>query len=126
MSNENILTRKNMPWLDLGELPVSYNSHKSEAFQVYLVPQDELPFNMVVNYENWIGRYSNKKLKTVYPKTQLPTHGITVEDVEDTLRRASELVAPYRGQLAHRGKIVKLSLGAGGIIFLIIAVVVGM
>jgi hypothetical protein len=69
VSNENILTIRNMPWLDLGELPVSYNSHKSEAFQVYLVPLDELPFNLVITYENWIGRYSNKKLKTVYPKT---------------------------------------------------------
>ena len=32
MSNNNVLTLRNMPWLDLGELPVSYNSHKSEAF----------------------------------------------------------------------------------------------
>lgn len=34
----NILTMKNMPWLDLGELPVSYNTHKTEAFQVYMIP----------------------------------------------------------------------------------------
>ena len=32
MNNNNVLTLRNMPWLDLGELPVSYNSHKSEAF----------------------------------------------------------------------------------------------
>lgn len=30
--DQNTLTLKNMPWLDLGELPVSYNSHKLEAF----------------------------------------------------------------------------------------------
>jgi len=59
MSGENILTIRNMPWLDLGELPVSYNSQKSEAFQVYLVPQDELPFNMVINYDNWTAKYES-------------------------------------------------------------------
>lgn len=32
MSDDNILTIRNMPWLDLGELPISYNTHKSEAF----------------------------------------------------------------------------------------------
>lgn len=50
INDTNILTLRNMPWLDLGELPVSYNTHKTEAFQVYLVPQDELPYNMVVEY----------------------------------------------------------------------------
>ena len=38
INDNNILTLRNMPWLDLGELPVSYNTHKTEAFQVYLVP----------------------------------------------------------------------------------------
>ena len=32
MNDVNILTLRNMPWLDLGELPVSYNTQKSEAF----------------------------------------------------------------------------------------------
>ena len=29
---DNILTLRNMPWLDLGDLPVSYNTAKKEAF----------------------------------------------------------------------------------------------
>ena len=32
VSDDNILNMRNMPWLDLGELPISYNTHKSEAF----------------------------------------------------------------------------------------------
>ena len=32
VNEDNVLTLSNMPWLDLGELPVSYNTHKSEAF----------------------------------------------------------------------------------------------
>lgn len=57
INDDNILTLRNMPWLDLGELPVSYNTHKTEAFQVYLIPQDDLPYNMVVEYKNWWGHF---------------------------------------------------------------------
>ena len=32
INEDNMLTIRNMPWLDLGELPVSYNTHKTEAF----------------------------------------------------------------------------------------------
>ena len=31
-SNENVLTLKNVPWLDIGDLPDSYEKEKSEAF----------------------------------------------------------------------------------------------
>ena len=53
VNDNNVLTLRNMPWLDLGELPVSYNTHKSEAFQVYMVPKSEPPYTMVVMYNNW-------------------------------------------------------------------------
>jgi hypothetical protein len=35
---QNILTKKNMPWLDIGDLPESYSNSKQEAFQVYMIP----------------------------------------------------------------------------------------
>ncbi len=60
MSDENILNMRNMPWLDLGELPVSYNTQKSEAFQVYLIPSNELPMNMIVPYNSWMQKYDNQ------------------------------------------------------------------
>lgn len=71
MNDENILTLRNMPWLDLGELPVSYNTHKTEAFQVYLIPPDDLPFNMVVEYHNWKRCFPASKVVKVYQKTKL-------------------------------------------------------
>ncbi len=39
-NGENVLTLKNMPWLDIGDLPQSYSPGKSEAFQVYMTPAD--------------------------------------------------------------------------------------
>ena len=34
-SPDNILTLKSMPWLDIGDLPSSYQKFKPECFQVY-------------------------------------------------------------------------------------------
>ena len=31
-NDENVLTLKNLPWLDIGDLPMSYARDKSEAF----------------------------------------------------------------------------------------------
>lgn len=115
-----------MPWLDLGELPLSYNSSKSEAFQVYMIPRDELPFNLVIPYENWPNKYDDRKARAFYHKTQLSDKGIAFEDVQDTLQQASTLISGYRGYLAKRNKIVKIALALTGLIFCIIAVVVGM
>lgn len=97
VNDENILTLRNMPWLDLGELPVSYNTNKSEAFQVYIIPQDELPYNMVVSYSNWSGRYDIVKAAKVYSLTSLESRGITKEEITETLQNASALVDGYRG-----------------------------
>ena len=126
LSDENILTMRNMPWLDLGELPVSYNTHKSEAFQVYLVPTSEVPHNMVIEYNNWYKRYDVSNAKLMYNKADFVNKGITLEDVLDTLFRATILVDNYRGVLARRNKFVKIGMFASGLVFLILAVVVGM
>jgi len=78
-------------------LPVSYNTHKTEAFQVYLIPQDELPSNLIVTYSNWRKCFDTSKVMKVYEKTKLKEKGIALEDITETLNKASELIEPYRG-----------------------------
>ena len=126
INEDNMLTIRNMPWLDLGELPVSYNTHKTEAFQVYLVPQDELPINIVIPYDNMKRGFSNNKVFKVYSKCNLKEKNIPIEEITDTLKRASELIEPYRGFLAKRNFYIKLALGISGAVFLILAVMTGM
>ena len=92
VNDNNLLNLRNMPWLDLGELPVSYNTHKSEAFQVYITPSDELPFNMVVEYNNWDGKFNVNKARKSYAQTQLEAKEITYEDILDTLMRGGALM----------------------------------
>ena len=46
-----------------------------------MVPNDELPENMVVTYNNWSAKFDYKKVPKVFHKTKLAEKGITAEDV---------------------------------------------
>jgi len=37
-SEENMLTRENMPWLDMGDIPATHSFMRSESQQVYYIP----------------------------------------------------------------------------------------
>ncbi len=89
VNDDNLLTMRNMPWLELGELPVSYNTHKSEAFQVYMVPKQEPPYSMIVMFDNWSAKYDIKQAKKEYVQTQLNARGITELDIINTCEQAS-------------------------------------
>ena len=115
-----------MPWLDLGDLPVSYNTHKTEAFQVFMIPTSSLPENLVVPYENWSGRFPSKNVVKNFEKTSFAQHGIELKDIEETLQRATELIKNYRGKLAARNRIIKIGLAIAGLIFFVIAIIIGM
>lgn len=80
-----MLTLASMPWLDLGELPISYNSSKTEAYQVYLIPSNDLPSNLVIEYKSWTGFYDQKHASKSYAQTALSDRGITSEDIQETL-----------------------------------------
>ena len=62
-----------------------------------MVPNDELPENMVITYNNWSAKFDYKKPLKVFHKTKLAEKGITTEDVQGTLTRATELMSNYRG-----------------------------
>lgn len=38
VSERNMVDIRNMPWFDMGDLPISYNINTSEASQVYYIP----------------------------------------------------------------------------------------
>lgn len=52
-SSDNILTLASMPWLDIGDLPVSYSRSKAEAYQAYIVPEDKLPKTVYFRFKWW-------------------------------------------------------------------------
>lgn len=60
---QNIITKKNMPWLDIGDLPDSYASDKAEAFQVYVVPASSQPNRLIVPYDSWNGYFDIREFQ---------------------------------------------------------------
>ena len=57
-----------------------------------MVPNEEIPFSVVVEWDWWKAQFETKKLKMLFPQTQFGGMGITEQDIEDTLLRAGSLV----------------------------------
>lgn len=125
-SQENILTLRNMPWLDIGDLPESYEQKKSEAFQVFVVPKDTVPTSLHFTYSNWRRGYEKRSpMKKLVDMDFTSKHQLLVADLEDTIDKATELMKPYRGWIATM-EIVKIALAVVGLIIAcIVAVSVG-
>lgn len=68
----NILTQENLPFIDLGDKPSSYNPNTSEANQVFIVPKSSFPNKLIIKYSFWGNSYvpEELKLKKYYEKTQ--------------------------------------------------------
>ena len=91
-----------------------------------MVPSDQLPFSVIVNYDSWAGQFEAMKMKSIYQKTHFAQKEITLEELEDTLSKATTLMNNYRGKLALRDRKIVWSLIGLGIFALILAVIVGM
>ena len=83
---QNILTKKNMPWLDIGDLPDSYSNNKLEAFQVFLLPKETPQMTMIIPYDSFNGYYDILLARLKYNKFRFNEKGISHEDIEDTLK----------------------------------------
>jgi hypothetical protein len=116
---------KSMPWLDIGDLPATYTSTKSEAFQVFMHTQSKLPHNLVIEYREWANTYDVARLRSEYNNYLFSTKGVTLHDLEDTLEQANLIVNPYIGRFAKIEKIKNISLGVGFAVFLCSAIAVG-
>lgn len=60
-----------------------------------------------------------------YAQTKLSERDISLEDIEDTLRRATDIVNDYRGALGRRNKIVQIAIFVAGLAMLFSSVIIG-
>ena len=77
----NILTLANLPHLDLGDRPKTYLPKKTESEQLYIVPQSEYPYRLIVKYQDYKPQFHDKTLKEKYSKSLLPDKGVIFEDL---------------------------------------------
>jgi hypothetical protein len=121
----NLLNQYNMPWLDIGELPISYHPDRTEAFQVFIQPNDNYPTSMIIDYDEWEEGFDTIKLKKEFNETIFLVRGLTENDIEDTLKRASILLYDYRGKISRQNRMQTYFLIGGFFLSLILAVIIG-
>lgn len=81
-----------MPWLDLGDVPISFNREKKEAFQVYLTPSNDQPRSCIVDFSEWNGKYSTRHIKKYYHKYLFKDFGVELSHLLETIEQANEIV----------------------------------
>ena len=65
-------------------------------------------------------------LKMIYSKTHFAAKAITMEDLDDTMHKATMLVSNYIGFIAARDKKINYGLAIAGVICFLLAVIIGM
>ena len=126
ISDDNVLDIKNMPWFDMGDLPVSYNINKPESQQVFLMPETQSPSQFIVRYDTWSGCFDNIKAFQQYEQVDLARVGISFDEIEETLKRASLLVEDYRGLLAKRERMKTMISAIVFAVVVLICLIIGM
>jgi hypothetical protein len=94
----NILTQENLPFIDLGDKPSSYNPNITEANQVFMVPKSSFPNKLIIKYSFWGNSYvpTEKKLKKYYEKTPFLERNIQQEEFLAALSTATNYMLSYR------------------------------
>ena len=83
------------------------------------------PRSLIIDYREWSFQYDQTRLMTDYEQYLFNTKGITLNDLQETVDKATILVKPYLGFFAKMEKIKNVSLGIGFALFLCIAIAVG-
>lgn len=76
-NDKNVLTIKNMPWFDLGDLPVSYKPKEVEAFQVVMRPPNSFPAFGVCKYNEFKAEFNQPKFLKNFHKMGFIQQGIS-------------------------------------------------
>jgi len=125
-NEENLLNIYTMPWLDIGDLPITYSPKKREGWQVFMHPTSKVPNSMIIEYREWNKKYDSAHAKGIFNQFLFESKGITISDVEETLREATNFVKPYLGKFAMNDKIKNIVLGISFALFLCASIAAGM
>jgi hypothetical protein len=79
-SEDNILTRDTMPWLDMGNIPSTHSFMRSESQQVYYVPHNRNPDMVYVRYSSLMPKYYSRDPKKRFDNSSLPRKEVTFRD----------------------------------------------
>ena len=76
-TEDNVLTKDSMPWLDLGMIPSTHSFMRSESQQVYYVPRNRNPELVYVRYSQIMPKYYSRNPTKRFKESALPRREIT-------------------------------------------------
>ena len=114
-----------MPWLDLGDLPSTYSAGKEEAFQVFMEPPSQPPDKMVNQHSEWTDTFNSKYLRKNFELFDFKNRGVSVDDLDDTLVKASQILANYRGKYSKMSRLKNYVCIGLLVVAVLAAVIVG-
>jgi len=98
-SDENLLTMRTMPYLDLGNVPTTHSFMRSEGQQVFYVPNNRNPDLVYVKYSAILPKYHSRNPKKRFDESSLPLREVTFRDFEKTINLCTAIVKSYRGKI---------------------------
>ena len=120
------MTKRNMPWLDIGDLPDSYSHEKGEAFQVFVIPKTVPNATLIVPWDRWNACYNLYEARINYGDFEFDEKNISYDDIEETVKMADSIVTDFMGKLSKRERIRTLVMSILFAIFILWAIIVGL
>lgn len=88
-----------MPWLDIGDLPPTYNFNRTAPHQTFVTPEHNPPDQFFVNYSEWLDGYIVNLDKVFECLSSVRKRQIRPV-LNETLDRATQLVMPTKGRIS--------------------------
>tara|TARA_B110000285_G_C15128625_1_gene621961 strand:+ start:1595 stop:2239 length:645 start_codon:yes stop_codon:yes gene_type:complete len=121
-SEDNMLTRENMPWLDLGTIPTTHSFMRSESQQVFYIPQNHNPELVFINYSSIIPKYKASNPRGRFEGSDLPKYEITFKSFQNTLNLCTIMMRSYRGKIWFYDTIGYATIIVGMLIIILLGV----
>ena len=80
-----MLHGESLPFLDIGDKPVTYVPTKSESEQIYVSNKSAFPKLLAVRYSDLVPRFNIADLKKHYDQSGLSEHNIDYDVLRDSV-----------------------------------------
>lgn len=121
-SEDNIITRDNMPWLDLGDIPTTHSFMRSESQQVYYIPHNRNPNMVYVRYSQIMPKYYSRDPVKRFQNSALSKSDIVLRDFEKTINLCSLMLKNYRGKILLYDSIGYATILLGLLIIILLGI----
>ena len=122
----HVMTQESMPVFDLGDWPSTFNPNKVESEQLFIIPKSDYTSKLVIEYSDCKPTYNLQMLHEKYLKTSFENRGITFEDFQASVSKASVYQIPYRGRVTKLDRNGGLVILGGLVVTIAVSMSIGL